>query len=377
MALYDLAIRGGTVIDPAAGINARLDVGIVAGTVAALEAAIPTEAATVTVDASGKLVLPGLIDLHAHVFWGVGGGAHADRHCLPQGTTTLVDGGSVGAQAFEGFKEYVLQRSRTRCLAWLNLSTIGLIDTRVGELMNLLYLDVEAAVRTIEAHRALIVGLKARLSTNVAGGSCRPALTLLRQAADAVGLPVMVHIGDTAEPLSTILTYLRPGDVVTHALTGRRHGILDHDGNLWPAVCEARAAGIHFDAAAGRDFVSFPLTRRALEQGFLPDTLSTDITLATGPDPAFHLPTLVSKVMALGVPLVEAFALVTSAPARFLSRAGTWGTLQPGAVGDVAVLELVEEDVTLRDSDGRAVQAPRWLRPWRTVRDGTLVGNPL
>lgn len=136
MALYDLAIRGGTVIDPAAGINARLDVGIVAGTVAALEAAIPTEAATVTVDASGKLVLPGLIDLHAHVFWGVGGGAHADRHCLPQGTTTLVDGGSVGAQAFEGFKEYVLQRSRTRCLAWLNLSTIGLIDTRVGELMN-------------------------------------------------------------------------------------------------------------------------------------------------------------------------------------------------------------------------------------------------
>src|SRR5919198_236184 len=143
---YDLMIRGGTVIDPAAGLRAERDVAIAHGTVAAVEASIPAERAAQSIDARGKLVLPGLIDLHTHIFWGLHG-AHPERACLARGTTTALDGGSVGASGFRAFKEYIIQPSRPRIKAWLNISTIGLVDTRVGELMNLLYVDVDAAVQ--------------------------------------------------------------------------------------------------------------------------------------------------------------------------------------------------------------------------------------
>src|SRR5919198_4927769 len=146
---YDLMIRGGTVIDPAVGLRAERDVAIANGTVAAVESSIPAERAAQSIDARGKLVLPGLIDLHAHIFWGFHG-AHPERACLARGTTTVLDGGSVGANGFRGFKEYIIERSSPRVQAWLNMSSIGLIDTRVGELMSLLWVDVDAAVRTAE-----------------------------------------------------------------------------------------------------------------------------------------------------------------------------------------------------------------------------------
>src|ERR671915_893192 len=148
---YDLVIRGGTVIDPAAGLHAERDVAIAGGKVAAVEPSIPAEQASQSLDASGKLVLPGLIDLHTHIFWGAHG-ADPEAACLARGTTTALDGGSVGANAFRAFKSYIVETSRLRVQALLNISAIGLIDTRVGELMNLLYVDVDAAVETVEAN---------------------------------------------------------------------------------------------------------------------------------------------------------------------------------------------------------------------------------
>jgi len=324
---------------------------------------------------SVKIVLPGMIDLHAHIFSGLHG-AHPERACLARGSTTVLDGGSVGANAFPGFKEYIIERSRTRVQAWLNISSVGLIDTRVGELMGLLWVDVDAAVKMAEANRDSIIGFKARLSTYVAGGDFKPALKLTREAADATGLPIMIHIGDTNDPLPVALGFLRPGDVVTHSLTGRRHGILGYDGKVLPAVREARQAGIHFDAAHGRSHWGFDNIRKALEGGFLVDTLSTDISEPTSADPTFHLPQIMSKLMALGVGLDDLVPLVTSNSARYLKREGELGTLKPGAAGDVSILELQEGTFTLRDNEGQTVQARQRLRPWRTIRAGEVVEAP-
>lgn len=372
---YDLLIRGGTIIDPAAGLHAQRDLALAAGRVAAVEASIPVEKAAASIDAQGKLVLPGLIDLHTHIVWGYHG-ALPDLVCLPRGTTTALDAGSVGAKGFRGFREYIIERSRTRVHAWLNISTIGLIDVRVGELMNLLYVDVEAAVKTAEANPDTIVGFKVRLSEYVAGADFKPALKLAREAADAAKLPIMIHIGDTNDPLPEALAFLRKGDVVTHSLTGRRHGILDYQGKVLPSVREARQAGVHFDAAHGRRHFGFETIRRALEQGFLVDTLSTDISERGLADASYHLPLIMSKLMAFGVELGDLVPLVTSNAARYLKREGELGTLRPGAAGDVAILELLEGDFTLHDNEGQTIQAHRRLRPWRTVRAGQIVDAP-
>lgn len=369
-----LLIRGGTVIDPLAGLHAIRDVAIGAGVVVAIEPAIDGTAPR-EIDARGKLVLPGLIDLHTHLFAGYHG-ALPDEACLPRGTTTALDGGSAGANAFGLFRTTVLDRARTRVRAWLNVSTIGLIDIRVGELMSLLHVDVDAAVRTAAAHRDLIAGFKIRISEYVAGADFRPALRLAREAADAAGLPLMVHIGDTNDPLPVALAMLRSGDVVTHSFTGRRHGILDYDGTVLDAVREARRAGITFDAAHGRRHFGFAAIRRALDQGFLVDTLSTDISHRAVRDPAYHLPFLMSKLMALGLGLDDVVPLVTSAPARVLGCEGEIGTLRVGAPADVAILEVVEGDVTFSDAEGQRITARQRLRPWRTIRGGDEIDPP-
>lgn len=371
-ARYDLVIRGGNVLDPAADLRGELDVAIAGGTIAAVEPSIPAEQAAATLDARDKLVLPGIIDLHAHIFRGLHG-ADPDTACLARGSTTVLDGGSVGANAFRGFKEFIIERSRPRIQAWLNISAIGLIDTRVGELINLLHVDVDAAVQMAEANRDTIVGFKARLSNYVAGSDFKPALKLARQAAEATKLPIMIHIGDTNEPLPVALAFLRPGDVVTHSLTGRRHGILGYDGKVLPAVLEARRNGVHFDAAHGRSHFGFENVRRILADGFLVDTLSTDISEPTSMDPTFHVPQVMSKLLALGVSLDDLVPLVTTNAARHLSRTGELGTLRPGAAGDVTILELQEGDFTLRDNEGQTVQTDRRLRPWRTVKAGEVV----
>jgi dihydroorotase len=373
MASYDLVIRGGTVIDPAANLHARRDVAIAGGKVAAVEERIEAADDARTIDATGKLVLPGLIDLHAHIYTGYGDGADPESGCLARGTTTAVDGGTVGFRGIAGFKAHVIDRARPRVFALLNISSIGLIDTRVGELANLLHVDADGAARAAEEHRGTVIGFKIRLSSYVAGGSFKPALKLVRQAADATGLPIMAHIGDTTEPLAEALPSFRAGDVITHTLTGRRHGILDYQGRVLEAVREARDRGVHFDAAHGRMHWGFDLIRRTLDQGFLPDTLSTDITIPTAADPQFHLPTIMTKLLALGVGLEDVVAMVTSRSARWLKREGEIGTLRPGAVADVAIVERVEGEFMLHDNEGQSLRARERLRPWMTLRAGEAV----
>jgi dihydroorotase len=185
-----------------------------------------------------------------------------------------------------------------------------------------------------------------------------------------------MHIGDTNDPLPTALALLRRGDVVTHAYTGRRHGIFDSKIELLHEVLDARQSGIVFDAAHGRRHFGFDAIRRALSAGFLVDTLSSDTSSRSAADPAYHLPLLMSKLMALGLDLEQVIPMVTSAPARILGRDTQIGTLRPGACADVAILERIEGEFDMWDSEGQMIRARSRLRPWRTILGGEVVEPP-
>lgn len=361
-------MRGGRLLDLGSGSESEADVLVRDGAIAAVGSGIAPDGPCDVVDVAGRYVLPGLIDLHAHVFEGVGDSVAADRAC--RGAVAVVDAGSAGAATIDAFRR-VAQACRTEVLAWLNLATVGLVDTRVGELVMGPYLDPDAAIAAARRHPGFVVGIKARLSTYAAGSGAVRVLRVLREVADELSLPVMVHVGDTAEPLEELVTFLRAGDVVTHALTGRKHGILDAEGALRPGIRDAREAGIVFDAGRGGNHLAFPVLARAAEQGFLPDTLSTDITAATARDPAYGLATLGTYLLAHGVALHETIARMTVRPAAVIGR-HVPSSLAPGQPADLTVMALERGPVTLEDVDGRRLQAMESLVAAGTVRAGRL-----
>jgi dihydroorotase len=352
---YDLLLKGGEVYDPASGQKGPLDIAFAGSRVAAIRADIDPRLARRIEGAAGALVVPGLIDDHAHAADGIGEGMDPDAIGLRRGATTVGDGGTCGVGTFGAFKRQ-LSQSRTRVLVWLNISSIGQADTRIGECLFLPLLDVDEAVATARAHPDLIVGFKARLSTYVAGGSALPALRLLLQAGEAAGLPVMIHVGDTAEPLGALLPLLRPGDVVSHYLTGRKHGILGVQplpgATIIPEVLEARRRGVRFDTARGRNHMAFPVVAAAVEQGFLPDSFSTDLAKLSSADPHFSLLTVANQFMSFGVSFEECVARMTTGPAKNLNRPDL-GRLHEGGVGDATVLRVEHGDFVVTDVDGR------------------------
>src|SRR6266446_750701 len=236
---YDLVIKGGRVIDPSQSLSAPRDVAISGGKVARVDSDIPTSEGRLTIDARGKIVTPGLVDIHVHVYDGVAPLAiPADPNCIAKGATTVVDAGSAGAHTFPGFRRLVVNTAETRVFALLNISVVGQStlseDHEWGELIDIRYANPKLAIKTIERNRDVILGVKVRLTRNIAGDHDLEALRLAREAADAVRLPLMVHIGDTASPLPAILKELRPGDVITHSFHGRSGGILDGQGRVLP-----------------------------------------------------------------------------------------------------------------------------------------------
>ncbi len=371
--MTDLLIAGGTVIDPASGVHERRDVAVRDGLIAAPEAGVGSGECTV-VDARGLLVVPGLVDLHTHLFWGVSHyGVDPDTACLAKGVTTAVDAGSAGAQTFAGFRRYVIDVVSTRVLAFENISVLGMITARVGELENLRYAAPDEAVAVAHAHRDVIVGIKARLGYQMVGERGLPALRLAREAADALDCPLMVHIIDLPEPLPELLALLRRGDVVTHCFHGERNGILDRQGRVLPAVREAAARDVLFDVGHGVGSFSFDVGRRALADGLLPDTISSDLHAHNINGPVFDLATTLSKFLYLGLTLDQVIARATIAPARAIGWDDRIGTLSPGACADIALFELAEGRFALTDATGETVQAPHILVPCRVVRAGHLL----
>jgi len=376
--VYDLLVKGGIVVDPAQGLHAKRDLAITKGVIESLEKDIPSDAARETLDAAGHLVTPGLIDLHVHVYPGVSHyGIDADTHSLAHGVTTVLDAGSSGADTFNGFRRYVVNVSDTRIYAFLNISTMGMISPQVGELEDLRFADVEKAVEVIERNRDVIQGVKVRMSRSIVGANGMQSLLLAKRAAEAVKMPLMVHIGNTPMPLTEILAELRGGDILTHCFHGSEQGILDDHGYVLDAVRDAVTRGVNLDVGHGRGSFSFDVAAKALDQGVAPHTISSDLHHYNVFGPVHSLATTLSKFLYLGLSLDDALAKATSTPAKLLGIAKELGTLRQGSLADVAVFDLQEGTFSFMDAVGKVVVGTRLLKPAAVVKGGRLYSGSL
>lgn len=373
---YDLLLQGGLLVDPAQGIHAVQDVAFAAGKVAAVAPDLSAHTAQQVIDCRGHIVAPGMIDLHVHVFWGVSHlGIEPDPHCIAKGVTTAVDAGSAGADTFPGFRKYVIDVSATRLFAQLNISTQGMLSPEVGELDDIRFVNVPRAIDMMEAHRDVILGVKVRLTKDAIvsqAAGMRP-LNLAREAADAVGLPIMVHPQAAwCDSIDDILAVMRKGDIMTHCYHGMTHGILDAQGRVRDAVLDAMDRGIVFDVGHGAGSFSWQTAEQALAQGVLPHTISSDLHHYNVNGPVYDLATTVSKFLYLGLPLEEALRRVTATPAQVIRMADQIGTLKVGAWGDAVVFERQTGQFALHDSRGEMRTGNQRLVPVTVIRAGAV-----
>jgi dihydroorotase len=386
----NLAVLGGRVLDPGQGLDVKtgiwVDEGIIsrvgsgaAETTLATPENSPPAAPTVTeglarreIDATGLIVTPGVIDLHTHLYPGVSHyGIEPDPHCLGHGVTTAVDAGSSGAQTFPGLRRYVIERSQTRIMAFLNIAVQGMITNLVGELEDLRWASGVQAVSRAREHPDLIVGIKVRLGYQMTGNDPAPALHLAIDAADTLGLPLMVHVIDMRPGLSWLLPQLRRGDIVTHCFHGNEGGILDDRGRLAPGVMRARERGVLFDIGHGAGSFSYRVARAAITQGLAPDTISSDLHARNVGGPAYDQATTLSKLLHVGMELADVIGATTTTPARAIGRQHSIGALAPAREGDLSIFELRSGRWALPDAAGATEVVERLFVP----RMAVLAGN--
>jgi predicted amidohydrolase len=374
-------IKGGHVIDPAAGESAVRDVWTVNGRMAAgppehtgnISASGPDP---VVIDASGSYVFPGLADFHLHMFQGgTEIGLQPDSVLLPQGVTLAVDQGSSGVANCEAFHARILAATTVRAYAFLNLCPTGLATTRYLENIDPAHFDPVAIRDVFDHYPGAFLGLKIRQSIEIAGDHGLKPLEKALRIADDLGVPVVVHTTDPAGRIEDLANMLRPGDVFSHVYHGRGETVINDAEQVRPAVLKARERGVLFDTADGRVHYGFRVVRGALEQGFFPDIISTDLTNASMfASPVFGLPFVMSKYLALGVSLEDVVRATTQAPVKSLGLdTAKLGTLQPGAYADVALFKLKDSGTVITDKAGDAVTLPRMLVPQMTFRNGKIV----
>lgn len=374
---YELLITGGHVVDPAQGLSAVRDVAFADGRVARIAPKIDPPDAARVFDAQDKLVTPGLIDSHVHVYDDVTAlGIPADPNCIEKGVTTVLDAGSAGAHNFAGFRRYVAEPADTRIYALLNISVIGQTadgpGSPDGELHHLGYANPKLTIRTIEQNRDLLLGVKVRISEQVTGEHDLEALRRAKQAADAVALPLMVHAGATRATTKQILAMLGTGDVLTHCYHARTDGILDEHGKLLPEVAAARERGVRFDVGHGAGSFSLEVAEKAIEQGFLPNTISSDLHRFNVNGPVHDFATTLSKFLLLGLTLEQVVERATVNPARTFGFPEGLGTLREGTGTDATVLDIQEGDFAFVDATGAKRSGRHKLTPVATVKTGRI-----
>lgn len=373
---FDILIKGGRLFDATQDLAGEIrDVGISDGRVAAVHPDIPASDAREVVDAEGLLVAPGLIDLHVHVYEGVGVyGIDADTYCLQRGVTTAIDTGSAGALTFPGFRKYVIDTAKTRVFALLHIAEQGIVS-RNGELLDLRHANVRESIDVVNANRDVILGMKIRLGKKQVGDHARDALALALEAADATDLPLMIHVSDLAMPVAEMLDMLRPGDILTHCFEEQSKTVLDADGSVRAAVREAVDRGIVLDVGHGFGSFSLPVAKRALADGLPPHTISSDIHALNVEGPVYDQVTTLAKFLSLGMPLEDVIEKSTSACAKALALPDDLGHLRPGARADATVLSLEEGTFQFEDSMGNTWKAEQNLRARLVVKDGALVAD--
>jgi len=375
--MSNLIITGGRIIDPANGRDEIADIAFADGKVAAMGRDLPRAGAE-TVDASGKVVTPGLIDLHTHVYWGgTSLGVDAAEIARKSGTATFVDAGSSGPGNFHGFRRHVIEPSPVRIVPILNISHAGIFafstTVMVGECADMRLIEARDCVRVVNAHRDLIVGVKVRVGRTAGGNSGIAPLDVAIEVAEEVGLPVMAHLDNPPPSRLEVVSRLRPGDILTHCFRPFPNAPAAPDGGVREEVAAARERGVVFDIGHGGGSFGFRTAEAMLAAGFLPDVISSDIHAMSINGPAFDQVTTMSKLLSLGMGLTDVIRASTIAPAKAIGRKDI-GHFGIGAAGDASIIELAEGSFDYRDVLGETRQGRQRLIPSGLVIAGRLFG---
>jgi dihydroorotase len=363
---FDLVIKGGRVIDPSLRLDAVRDVGIAGGRIAAVEPALDAGSAA-TLEARGKLVVPGLIDIHTHA----GRDAAGPGMLLRDGVTGWIDAGSAGADGVDAVVA-IARASQQPGRVLINIGRGGIVPA--GDTKDLPLADVGAARAAVERHRDFIVGIKARLSETVVGKNDVEVLKRTQQVVEPLGLPVMIHMGQSPSSLRELLPLLKAGDIVTHLFAPPPNAIVDDNGRLLPEVLAARRRGIVFDVGNGvRDHVRWDTVGQIMRAGFWPDTISTDWNVMSRTTGVVDLPNCMSKLLGFGMSVADVVACATANAARTFDVFRDRGTLNVGAPADVAVLELREGEFEFVDNYENKIKGTQRLFPSETVLGGVRV----
>jgi dihydroorotase len=376
---FDLVIKGGRVIDPSRDLHGRVDIGIRSGRVAAVEADIPLTRAARSIDATGMLVTPGLIDLHAHIYpYGSAIGVRPDELASRTCATTLVSAGDAGANNFAAFKRYSVTQTRARVYAWVNIAGPGLSGYPAPELLNIDHANVDAAARTIAENHDRVIGVSVRQAANIVGTNGIEPLKRAIAAVERAGTRgrVLCHIGGVPGELAELLDTLRPRDILTHAYSGSGNNVVQN-GKLLDAALAARKRGVIIDVGHGGGSFDYTIAEPAMQQGLVPDVISSAIQTLSGQSAGVpSLSWVMSKFLNMGFELEQVIAMATINPARIIGREPKLGTLDLGAPGDVAILELLEAPVQFVDARKNIRHGTRWLKPVQAVRAGVPLPQP-
>jgi dihydroorotase len=372
----DMCIRAGMVFFPEINAIKRKDILISDGKVAGIYDEAEQKDSITIIDAQNKLVTPGLIDFHMHAFrYGHFLSLDTEELSPRSGTTTFVDGGSAGSTNFLAFREYVIRPAKANILAFLNISAIGQSTDGIEGLDFHDYdddrlLHIPSALEIIEKNRQLIVGVKVRAYTGLKSTIC---LKKARELADIVHLPIMVHLAPPPLEFDEILPFLREGDIITHPYHGGSKTILDDRGQVRPEYWEARRRGIEVDLGLDRFHGDLTIMKAAIDQGFAPDYISSDLASVNIHSVTFDLPTTVSKAICLGLSLTEALQKCTRAPAVKMGKEKEIGDITPGIFADVAIFDMLSGEHEFEDFFGHKILAKERLMPFMTIRKGDIL----
>lgn len=398
--VFDLVIAGGRVIDPASGLDAAADIGVVDGKIAAVAKAadggLAASGAAKRIDATGKLVCPGLIDIHTHVYEYVTNfGVWADDGGVGVGATTIVDAGSTGPWTFGGFKAHVVDRAATDVRAFVSINVAGALmggmkgDVLHGPAMT----DVDAVIAAVAKYPHVIRGIKCHGESGAYSHWGTEVFAKAAEAGRATGLPLYVHTGELfpvieaqrpapRSVLAGFLPHLKPGDVLAHVYSNMPDGICGEDDSVPDALKAALDKGVRVDIGYGINF-SYRIARMLMAQGIFPYTVSSDLH---GDFNSYHdlsklnysLPGAMSRLLGLGMPLAEVIRAATEHPAQVIGESGELGTLALGTIADISILEMRREPWRLLDGRYESLEVDARLIPWQTLRAGVAhAPNPV
>jgi dihydroorotase len=386
--MHDLILKGGRVIDPSQKQDGVLDVAFTGGKVSGFGKDL--KGGKEIRDVSGYIVTPGLIDMHTHVYWGgTSLGIDADEFCRASGVTTSVDTGSAGPGNWPGFRKHVIERGEARILAYLHVSHAGIygFDKRVmvGESRDMAMMNPIACAEVADANRDLIVGIKVRVGLNSSGDQGSAPLNIALQVANEVGMPLMCHIDHPPPSYEEVIGMLRPGDILTHAFRPFPNSAATAQGTVKAEVLAARKRGVLFDIGHGKGSFAFKTARAMLANGFLPDTISSDVHQLCIDGPAYDQVTTMSKFLCLGMNLNDVIAASTLNAGMMLKRP-EYGSLKVGSLGDATILTIREGKFSYRDVVGEeligdqkivsegVVLKGKWWHPRRSSRFPKMAG---